>query len=77
MRYLLMKRSALATWAALLAYSIFGFSFLFSKVALNLAAPFVLLSARFVTAFLVLNLLALTGKMPFHLKGKPRNAKIR
>ena len=66
-----MKRSALATWAALLAYSIFGFSFLFSKVALNLADPFVLLSARFVTAFLVLNLLALTGKMPFHLKDKP------
>lgn len=66
-----MNRSTLATWAALLGYSIFGFSFLFSKLALNLASPFVLLSARFLTAFLVLNLIALTGKVPFRLKGKP------
>ena len=66
-----MKRSTLATWAALLGYSIFGLSFLFSKLALNLTTPFVLLSARFLTAFLVLNLLALTKKMPFHLRGKP------
>lgn len=66
-----MKHTSLAAWACLLGYSIFGFSFLFSKLALDVASPFVLLSARFLTAFLVLNLLALTGKMDFHLKGKP------
>lgn len=66
-----MHRSSLAVWAALLGYSIFGFSFLFSKVALSLTTPFVLLSIRFLTAFLVLNLLALSGKMPFRLRGKP------
>ena len=66
-----MKRSTLATLAALLGCSIFGFSFLFSKLALELTTPFVLLSARFLTAFLVMNLLVLTGKMKLSLGGKP------
>ena len=66
-----MKRSTLATLAGLLGYSIFGFSFLFSKLALELTTPFVLLSVRFLTAFLVMNLLVLTGKMKLSLRGKP------
>ena len=66
-----MKRSTLATLAGLLGYSIFGFSFLFSKLALELTTPFVLLSVRFLTAFLVMNLLVLTGKMKLSLGGKP------
>ena len=66
-----MKRSTLATLAGLLGYSIFGFSFLFSKVALGLTTPLVLLSVRFLTAFLVMNLLVLTGKMRLSLGGKP------
>ena len=66
-----MKRSTLATLSGLLGYSIFGFSFLFSKVALGLTTPLVLLSVRFLTAFLVMNLLVLTGKMRLSLGGKP------
>ena len=66
-----MKKSTLASLAALLGFSIFGFSFLFSKIALELTTPFVLLSVRFVTAFLVMNLLVLSGKMKLSLKGKP------
>jgi len=66
-----MKTITKATIAALLGYSIFGFSFLFSKIALDMTTPFVLLSARFITAFLVLNLILLTGKIKINLKGKP------
>jgi len=66
-----MTKQTKATLAALLGYSIFGFSFLFSKVALELVSPFVLLSVRFLTAFLVLNLLLCTGKMKISLRGKP------
>lgn len=66
-----MKTSTLATLASLAGYSIFGFSFLFSKLALDLTTPFVLLSVRFLTAFLVLNLLLLTGRVKLSLKGKP------
>lgn len=66
-----MNHTVKATLCALLGYSIFGFSFLFSKIALDLVSPFVLLSIRFLAAFLVLNLLLLTGKMRLSLKGKP------
>ena len=66
-----MKTSTLATLASLAGYSIFGFSFLFSKLALDMTTPFVLLAVRFLTAFLVLNLLLLTGKAKISLKGKP------
>lgn len=57
--------------AGLLGYSIFGFSFLFSKVALNLASPMVLLAARFAVAFLVMNLILVFTKTTVSLKGKP------
>jgi len=66
-----MKKTTTATIAALLGYSIFGFSFLFSKLALNVAEPIVLLSVRFLTAFLTLNILLLTGKIKLSLRGKP------
>ncbi len=66
-----MKQTHKAILASLIGNSIFGFSFLFSKVALDLVTPFVLLSIRFLTAFLVLNLLRLTGKCTVSLKGKP------
>lgn len=66
-----MKRSTLAALAGLLGYGIFGFSFLFSKMALALTTPFILLSIRFLAAFLVLNLLVLTGKARLNLRGKP------
>lgn len=66
-----MTREIKATIAAFLGYSIFGFSFLFSKLALNVATPLVLISVRFLTAFLALNLLRLSGRMQLSLRGKP------
>lgn len=55
---------------AFLGYTIFGFSFLFSKQALTVAAPFVLLAVRFSVAFLILHCFLLTGKRKVRLKGK-------
>ena len=69
-----MNQSIKAHLAALLGYSIFGFSFLFSKIALGLTDPFVLLSVRFLVAFAVLNLLWLTGRCSLSLRGKPVGA---
>ena len=66
-----MTKQTKATLAAMLGYSIFGFSFLFSKLALEMASPFILLAVRFVAAFLVMNILRLTGLVQVSLKGKP------
>jgi len=66
-----MTKTTKATIAALLGYSIFGFSFLFSKLALNVAQPLVLISVRFLAAFLTLNILMLTGTIKLSLRGKP------
>ena len=49
-----MSQTTKATIAALLGYSIFGFSFLFSKLGLSVASPLVMISVRFLTAFLTL-----------------------
>ena len=72
------------TWAllaALAASTIFGFSFMFSKMALEVAPPTVLLAFRFSASFAVMTLLigvnALVGKVrgkplfAFSLRGKP------
>lgn len=56
--------------AASAAYSIFGLSFLFSKMALNITTPMILLCARFTVTFLVLNLLAATRRVKMNLRGK-------
>ena len=45
--------------AAILGTSIFGFSFMFSRIALAVASPYVMLMYRFVLAFATLNLLVL------------------
>lgn len=68
--------------AALVGNSIFGFSFLFSKIALDITSPSVLVAIRFLVAFIVLNLFVFVGKqikrkdgsalVEFSLKGKPR-----
>lgn len=50
--------------------AIFGFSFLFSKLAMDVAEPFVLLAVRFMTAFLLMTILQMTGLVRIHLKGK-------
>lgn len=56
--------------AAGIAYSIFGLSYLFSKMALGIAEPLILLCVRFTVTFLVLNLLVLTRVLKLSLKGK-------
>ena len=65
------KKGKLALIEAFLGNSIFGFSFLFSKRALAIASPDVLLGFRFTVAFLLLNLLMCTGIVKLHLKNKP------
>lgn len=64
-----------ALLAVFLGNSIFGFSFLFSKTALEITTPSVMLAVRFGIAFLVLNLIVMYGKwtkkIDFSLKGKP------
>ena len=49
----------LAMLAAILGNGIFGFSFMFSRIALNVTTPFVMLMWRFLLAFGVLNIVAL------------------
>lgn len=75
------KLHILSLLAALTAATIFGMSFMFSKMALVTAAPTVLLAFRFTVAVaamsLVIALNALVGKVrgkplfAFSLKGKP------
>jgi drug/metabolite transporter (DMT)-like permease len=64
------QRKSLAIVFAIAANAIFGFSFLFSKQALHVAAPFVLLAVRFTVAFALLNIMLLTGKFSLHFTGK-------
>lgn len=60
---------------------IFGFSFLFSKLAMQVTIPTVMIATRFTMAFIVLNLIVILGTrikkadgtalVDFSLKGKP------
>jgi len=59
-----------AMLAATATYCIFGLSFLFSKMALNVASPMILLCARFTVTFAVLNLLWALRVIKLNLKGK-------
>lgn len=56
--------------AAGVAYCIFGLSYLFSKMALNITEPMILLCVRFSVTFLVLNLLVCTKILKLNLRGK-------
>lgn len=56
--------------AATVAYSIFGLSYLFSKMALNVTEPMILLASRFTVTFIILNLLVITRVLKLNLKGK-------
>lgn len=56
--------------AATVAYVIFGFSYLFSKMALNIVDPVLLLCSRFTITFIVLNILVFAGVMKLNLRGK-------
>ena len=59
-----------AMLAASAAYSIFGLSFLFSKMALEVTEPMILLFVRFSITVVVLNLLVLTRAVKIRLRGK-------
>lgn len=79
------KEVRLAAFGALIGNSIFGFSFMFSRVALGIAPPFVMLMHRFVIAGALLAVIALAAaqkgdrrdarggihSLRFCLKGKP------
>lgn len=69
-RNLDMKEERKGMLAAAVAYAIFGLSYLFSKMALNVAEPFILLACRFSVTFVILNILVLTRIMKLNLKGK-------
>ena len=66
-----MKNNTRAMLAAGGAYSIFGLSYLFSKMALGAAEPSLLLAVRFAVTFLALNLMLLCRAGRLRLKGKP------
>ena len=67
-----MNKTGWGSVAALIANIIFGFSFLFSKIALEYAHPLVILAVRFSVAFLILNILWAFGLIKLELKGKPK-----
>lgn len=67
-----MNKTGPGSVAALIANIIFGFSFLFSKVALEYAHPLVILAVRFSVAFLILNILWAFGLIKLQLRGKPK-----
>ena len=62
--------------AASTAYVIFGLSYLFSKMALNITNPIILLCVRFSITFVLLNLLVATKLLKLNLKGKKLLAPI-
>lgn len=66
-----MNKKIISVAACLTVYVIFGFSFLFSKKALEFASPLSLIALRFIFAFAALNIILLAGFAKINLKGKP------
>lgn len=64
------KKKSLAVLAAFLSNFIFGFSFLFSNMALEYASPSVLLALRFLFAFTIMNVLVLFKAVKINFRGK-------
>lgn len=77
------NKTTAATLCALAGNAIFGFSFMFSRIALGIATPFVMLTYRFILAVIGLSVMALWSVnrknppkqsedfMRFDLRGKP------
>ncbi len=65
-----MTKQQKAAAGAALTHIIYGFSFMFSKIALGVADTFVLLAVRFTVAFLSLSILWATGIIKLNFKGK-------
>ena len=57
------RKTGPAMLAAAIGNGIFGFSFMFSRMALDAASPFVMLMYRFVTAFVLINGVALWSRV--------------
>lgn len=76
-----MTNAKKAIIAVALGNSIFGFSFLFSRIALDYAIPSLMVAMRFTTAFIVMNIIVCAGTLikkrdgnpliRFSLRGKP------
>ena len=64
------NRSKLAILAAIGVYTLWGFTFMASKVAQGYVTPFILLAYRFDTAALVLSIPFILGRKKLHLRGK-------
>ena len=65
------KTHALSLLAAVTAAVIFGMSFMFSKLALEVAKPTVLLAFRFLIAFTAMSLVILVNAAVGRLRGRP------
>lgn len=65
-----MNKKTKALLAVFCGNTIFGFSFLASRLILAQTSVFVLLSARSLLAFLIMNILALVGVFKLSFKGK-------
>ena len=57
--------------AAIIGQSIWGLSFMASRVALDIAPVLILLSHRFLAAFVIMTVLCFTPIGSIHLRGKP------
>lgn len=66
------KKQILGMSAALAANLIFGFSFLFSKMALQVAHPLLILAVRFTVAFIFMNILVLMGAVKINFREKKK-----
>ena len=62
------NKSLAGILAALFANGIFGFSFIFSKTALSVSHPLIILAVRFTTAFVFLNILWAFGIFKINLR---------
>ena len=58
----------LATLAALFAQIIFGFSFMFTKIALGFSSPLTVIADRYIVAFLGLSVVMLITKTKINFK---------
>ena len=78
------RETRIGILGAIIGNGIFGFSFMFSRIALNAASPFVMLMYRFIIAFGMLNIVAAWSVrhakpaanggihyLRFELKGRP------
>lgn len=57
--------------AAIGGHVLWGFSYMFTRMALQVASPDIQLASRYTLAFIFMNLLLLTGKFKLSLRDKP------